>query len=216
MHRLTGHNERHRAVNTRGAGNLLRDEITQAATRLLSRATSRDAVTLRAIARETGIAAPSIYRHFADRDAVLDAVVTATFQQLETVCEQAFHHAGTGIERVRSISYAYVDFAAQHRSEYRILFERAADVIESGAPSAPTYPPGIRAFRFFIDAFAQMMQEEDSDTTDPIRDAEALWAALHGIVTLIPATPGFPWAPTEVLLDHLIEKLTSRTTTRGL
>lgn len=210
---MPGHSVRHRTVNSRGEGSLLRDEITEAAARLLSRATSRDSVTLRAIARETGIAAPSIYRHFADRDAVLDAVVTATFEQLETVCEQAYNQAATGIARVRGISYAYVAFAAQHRSEYRILFERTADVIESGAPSAPTYPPGIRAFQFFIDAFAQMDQEEDSDTTDPIRDAQTLWAALHGIVTLIPATPGFPWAPTEVLLDHLIEKVTSRTTT---
>jgi AcrR family transcriptional regulator len=216
MHRLTDHDERHRTVNTRGAGNLLRDEITQAAERLLSRATSRDGVTLRAIARETGIAAPSIYRHFADRDAVLDAVVAATFQQLETVCERAFHHAATGIERVRAISYAYVAFAARHRSQYRILFERAADTVESGSPSAPTYPPGIRAFQFFSDALAQMVQEGDSDTTDPIRDAQTLWAALHGIVTLIPATPGFPWAPTEVLLEHLIERLASRKTTRGL
>jgi len=211
MERLTGDRVTHRTVNTRGSGRLLRDEITEAATRLLSRATSRDAVTLRAIARETGIAAPSIYRHFADRDAVLDAVVSATFQQLETVCEQAFHHAATGIERVRGISYAYVAFAVQHRSEYRILFERSADVVGSGSPPAPTYPPGIRAFRFFLDAFAQMAKEGDCDTTEPVRDAQVLWAALHGIVTVIPATPGFPWAPTDVLLNHLIGKFISQT-----
>lgn len=210
MHRLTTSGDRHRTINTRGAGSLLRAEITAAATRLLDRATSRDAVTLRAIARETGIAAPSIYRHFADRDAVLDAVATAAFHQLETDCQAAFHRGATGIQRVRGISHAYVGFATEHPSEYRILFERAIGITDADSPAPPAYPPGIRAFQFFVDAFDQLVDDGESASTDPVRDAQALWAALHGIVTLIPATPGFSWVPTEDLLDHLIENL-SRT-----
>ena len=165
-----------RTINKWGEGQRLREEITQAARRLLGRATSRDAVTLRAIAREAGIAAPSIYKHFSNRDAVLDAVVSSTFDQLESVCENAFHQGVTGGERVRAISRAYVAFAVEHPSEYRILFERSA---ENRAANPRPYPAGIRAFGYLSDAMEQMTAEGTAASDDPVRAAEALWAALN-------------------------------------
>lgn len=193
-----------RTVNKWGDGARLRDEIISAATRLIDHATSREAVTLRAIAREAGIATPSIYRHFADRDAVLDAVVSATYEKLNAACAEAFDQAGAGIDRVRTISHAYVAFAAEHRSEYRILFERGQANLDA---NPHPYPAGIQAFQHFIDAFTQM-NDEGSANTDPVRDAQALWAALHGVVTLMPATPGFPWKPAPEIIDLIIDRLT--------
>lgn len=193
-------NTARRTMNKWGEGARLRAEITDAATRLLSRTTSRDAVTLRSIAREAGIAAPSIYPHFADRDAVLDAVVSTTFEQLEAVCAQAFAGADSGADRIRAISHAYAAFATTHRAEYGILFERFGDAGPDGHP----YPAGIRAFQYFVDAFEQTARESSLGTGDAVRDAQALWAALHGVVTLVPATPGFPWKPAADLVDHLI------------
>jgi AcrR family transcriptional regulator len=40
---------------------------------------SEAAVTLRGVAREIGISAPSIYPHFADREEILGAVLTRAF-----------------------------------------------------------------------------------------------------------------------------------------
>lgn len=227
-------------VNKRGQGAFLRAEILAAATRLLGRATSRDAVTLRAIAREAGIAAPSIYAHFADRDDVLDIVVSDTFRVLESACHRAVASATTGIERIRAISHAYLDFAEQHRSAYRILFERSA---ANTGTDLHAYPNGLQAFGALLDAFEQTAAEQmttgqmttgqttTGQTTsrarevpraptkqartegrprhpDPVRNAQVLWAALHGIVTIVPATPGFPWVPQHDLVDHLIDALT--------
>ena len=50
--------------------------------------------------------------------------------------------------------------------------------------------------------------EGTSRSADPDRDAQALWGALHGLVTLVPATPGFPWRPTDEALDRMITALT--------
>ena len=194
-----------RTMNKWGEGARLREEITDAAIRLLAQANSRDAVTLRSIAREAGVAAPSIYRHFADRDAVLDAVVSTTFEQLERICADAFASADTGADRIRAISYAYAVFATEHRAEYRSLFERSGH----GGPDPHRYPAGIRAFQYFIDAFEQRGGEAGAGRADPVRDAQALWAALHGVVTLVPATPGFPWEPARDLIDRLIDGLAS-------
>ena len=55
-----------RARNRRGEGARLRDDIVAAAVALLDETGDQAAVSLRAVARRVGIAAPSIYRHFAD------------------------------------------------------------------------------------------------------------------------------------------------------
>lgn len=59
-----------RERNRRGQGTRLRAEILAGATQLLEDSGSEEAVTLRAIARQIGISAPSIYSHFPDREAL--------------------------------------------------------------------------------------------------------------------------------------------------
>ena len=71
-----------RPRNPRGTGDRLRDEILIAAEELL-RDMPGEALTLRAVARAAGITAPSIYRHFIDREAIIRAVVDRAFDELE-------------------------------------------------------------------------------------------------------------------------------------
>lgn len=198
---------RRRAINKRGQGSGLREEILQAASRLLIAAAARDGITLRAIAREAGIAAPSVYPHFADRDAILDAVISRAFAQLAQVCADAADGAASGAGQVRAICRAYAEFAADQPGEYRILFERSpANVSRQPHP----YLEGIAAFDLLIRALQRMVAEGASTSSDPRRDAQALWAAIHGLVTLVPATPGFPWRPADDLLDRLIAALSGQ------
>ena len=60
---------------SRGAGEQLRGEIVTAAKQLLADSASADAVSIRAVADAVGVTPPSIYLHFADKDALLAAVV---------------------------------------------------------------------------------------------------------------------------------------------
>ena len=68
-----------RERNRRGEGGKLRAEILEGATALLEQNGSEEAVTLRAVARQVGISAPSIYSHFPDREAIVDAIVDGAF-----------------------------------------------------------------------------------------------------------------------------------------
>jgi AcrR family transcriptional regulator len=190
---------RQRTVNRRGQGTALRQDILDAAARLLAASTARGSVTLRAIARETGVAAPSIYPHFADRDAILDAVVGRTFEQLREAGAAAAAGAGSGADQVRAICLAYLDFARRYPGQYRILFERTPDNV-----SGQTYPDGIAAFDLLVHGIEQCVAEGSATSADPALDAQTLWVALHGLATLVPATPAFPWRPAEELLDRYL------------
>ena len=55
----------------RGEGERLREEILDAAERLLIETGNRDAVSIRAVAEAVGVTPPSIYLHFADKTELL-------------------------------------------------------------------------------------------------------------------------------------------------
>ena len=64
----------------RGSGDQLRDEILDATTDLLLETGHAKAVSIRSVAKRVGVTPPSIYLHFADKDALLDAVCARYFE----------------------------------------------------------------------------------------------------------------------------------------
>ena len=118
-----------RERNRRGEGSKLRADILAAATALLERTGSEEAVTLRAVAREVGISAPSIYSHFPDREAIVAAIVDGAFGDFNAAIESASDAAtaaGAGpLGRLRAGCAAYLRFAAERPNRYKLLFERA-------------------------------------------------------------------------------------------
>src|SRR5258708_12943097 len=78
-----------RGRNPRGQGERLREDIVVAALRLLDELGDDQALSLRAVAREVGIAATSVYIHFADRDALVLAAMERCHRDLMRAVAQA-------------------------------------------------------------------------------------------------------------------------------
>ena len=92
--------KRHR--NPRGQGARLTEDIVSGALALIERTGSAEAVTLRAVAREVGIAAPSIYAHFPTGTRSLAAVVVRIFDELTEAIEQGLKSADQEFEPATS------------------------------------------------------------------------------------------------------------------
>ncbi|MDJ0392440.1 TetR-like C-terminal domain-containing protein [Rhodococcus sp. G-MC3] len=200
-----------RSRNARGEGNRLRDEIVAAATSLLQSVPAQ-AVTLRAVARAAGIAAPSIYRHFADLDAIFRAVVDLAFDELEVVLRAA--PAGQRpVDRLRTVCAAYLSFAREHPQRYRVMFGVDWNASGTMAPSAEELDAramiGQDALAVLIAAITECVEAGESSSVDPSADAIALWVGLHGLSTLRQTAPSFPW-PSE-LEGALVTSLTRLT-----
>jgi AcrR family transcriptional regulator len=191
-----------RVRNARGEGARLRADVVRAARSLLERSGTEDAVTLRATAREAGIAAPSIYAHFADRRAMIEAVVSEAFAEFTTTVIGALRGVTDPAERLRAGCRAYVRFGHEHPATYAMLFTRHRP---SELPTVGT--DAARVFQVLVDAIADCASAGRSPSADPRRDAVALWLGLHGMAALPPAHPRFPWPETESLLDDLIARL---------
>jgi AcrR family transcriptional regulator len=83
-----------------------------------------DAATTRAIAKRAGVAAPSLYRFFADRDEILDALLEAMLDELEAHVELAERDfAGACVEDyVRLELELHVAYYEQHPSLASLWF----------------------------------------------------------------------------------------------
>jgi AcrR family transcriptional regulator len=185
----------------RGEGEKLRDQILEAAERLLLQTGDAEAVTIRAVADAVGVTPPSVYLHFADKNDLLFAVCTKHFERLDQILEAAAAGSDDPLESLRLRGRAYVRFGVENPEHYRILF--------MGKPAAT--PPSFddehlmqtASFEHLVGAVAGALQSGAIEG-EPRMVALGLWAAVHGLTSLLIAKPDFPWPEVDGLIDHLL------------
>jgi AcrR family transcriptional regulator len=180
-----------------GEGIQLREEILRAAEALLGEAGTEEALTLRAVARRAGVTTPSVYLHFADKDALLEAVCLRVWDELGSRTRDAAQRGDDPFLALAGCGHAYVRFALEHPVQYRILMMRPAS--SEGVRSAAS-----ACFAHLVDAVTACVQA-GLLRGDPGKLALGLWSAVHGCVSLLIAQPAFPWhEDVETFLDDTI------------
>ncbi|MGW6795314.1 TetR/AcrR family transcriptional regulator [Streptomyces chartreusis] len=133
-----------RVPNARGEGERLRQEILDTATRILEDTGREDALSLRGVAREVGISAPSVYLHFKDKTALVSTVLEAAYRTLAAAMAQAGRdaaEAGTGPwEQIRAATAAYRRFAVDKPRRYRLMFNLEYEPQRPPPPTNPSAP----------------------------------------------------------------------------
>src|SRR3954464_1986669 len=104
----------------RGSGEQLYDEILDATTDLLLETGHAKEVSIRSVAQRVGVTPPSIYLHFADKDALLDAVCARYFEKLDEEMQRVAADQRSTIDVLRAQGLAYVRFALKTPELYRI------------------------------------------------------------------------------------------------
>ncbi|NMD57240.1 MULTISPECIES: TetR/AcrR family transcriptional regulator [Tsukamurella] len=96
-------------------------EITRSAREQL-REVGAAALSLRAVARDLGLASSAVYRYFPSRDALLTALITDAYTALGDAVESADAGAGGPRDRWRAAGHAVRDWARAHPHEYTLLY----------------------------------------------------------------------------------------------
>ncbi|AQA04035.1 TetR family transcriptional regulator [Mycobacterium sp. MS1601] len=182
----------------RGSGELLRDEILDAATELLLTAGHARDVSMREVARRAGVTSPSIYLHFADKDTLLDAVCARYFEKFDQEMQRAAAEQTSTLEILRAQGLAYVRLATQTPELYRI-----ATMGEGRPGSSVDETLVIAAFGHIRDSVQQLMDEGIYAQEDPTVAALELWTAAHGVVALLIAKPYLPFGDVDAFADRV-------------
>jgi AcrR family transcriptional regulator len=183
----------------RGSGDQLRDEILDAATGLLLETGYAKAVSIRSVAQRVGVTPPSIYLHFADKDALMDAVSARYFERLDEEMQRAAEGCTTTLDVLRAQGLAYVRFALQTPELYRI-----ATMGEGHPGSDVDITLASSAFVHMRAGVQAMMDEGIYAKDDATRVALELWSAAHGVAALLIAKPYLPWGDVEEFTDRVL------------
>jgi AcrR family transcriptional regulator len=198
-----------RQRNARGEGGQLRQDILDAAIALIERTGSSEAASLRAVAKEVGIAAPSVYAHFADRDALLLAVLEQLFDQFIALRNQAEDAAaaagGSPWERLRASVFATVRFGLERPGHYKMLYEgRVISGLSDPMAAAFGRPIQIRTAGLIREILQGVRGREAEDAE---RLALLLWCATHGVVSLQINKPTLAWPEATTLVEDLMRSI---------
>ncbi|MBF6298186.1 TetR/AcrR family transcriptional regulator [Nocardia amamiensis] len=187
-----------RPRSPRGSGAQLREEILRATAELLARTGHADAVSIRAVSKLVGVSAPSIYRHFADKDELIEAVVAQVFEDLAEAMRAATDPTTSPVTQLRDQGMAYVRFALAHPEQYRLA---TAPAETSGAVDQ-VLTSG--AFQHFAATVRKCMDDGTMASRDPLPVVLELWSVAHGIASLLIAKPFLPWGDAEAVASRVM------------
>jgi AcrR family transcriptional regulator len=161
----------------------LRNALIEAGLRLLEARPpdgTQDDLGLREVAREVGVSATAIYRHFPDKHALKAALAAEGLARLARRQQQASKQAGRGAAGFLASGLSYVHFAAEHPMLFRLMFSHAQpdDLLDASPDKVSAAMRGLR------EDIAELMPP---GWTAAQRKAAALhaWALVHGLALLV-------------------------------
>jgi AcrR family transcriptional regulator len=191
-----------RPRSRRGSGDQLRGEILSVASRLLTNAGSISEVSTRAVADAVGVSPMAIYLHFADKQALLDAVVAGVVAELDDVMRSAAGDADDPLAALCAEVSAYVQFAVERPTHYRY-----ATMEQRGAGTRGNELDHILAESVqgrLGAAVAACISSGFFARADPHTVTLAIWSAAHGIAALMIAKPDLGWGDRTVFADRAV------------
>jgi AcrR family transcriptional regulator len=151
---------------------------------------------MRKLALAVGYSPAALYLYFASKEDLFEALAEESFLHLyEVLAGLTRESRKDPATRIREGLRMYVDWGLAHPHEYQIAF-----VVRT---------PERRPYRTH-DAFEvarSLVQEALPDAAPREVEArtQALWAATHGITSLLIQRPSFPWVSKERLIGDVVD-----------
>jgi len=137
-----------------------------------------DALTLREAGRRLGVSRTALYRHFSDKSALLAAVARDGFQRFRGDLLRAWSEAAGTRRGFERMGVAYVRFAVANPAHYRVMFGGYRHLC---AKDPDLKADADAAFRVLVEAITSLQQAGLVRADEPMRQAEFVWAVVHGI-----------------------------------
>lgn len=140
-------------------------------------------LSMRKIARAINYSATSIYLHFDSKDALLHALIDEGMTRLyEALTEAASQHPEP-VERLKALCKQFITFGLENPEYYEIMFLLHPEHMERYP--AEKYRRARRNLDVIAATLSDGIEQERFQSDDPRVAASAVWASLHGAVSLL-------------------------------
>lgn len=163
-----------KAVNTYHHGDL-RDALVQAAFQEAERG-GPEAINISALAKKLGVSQPAPYRHFADREALLEAVTAQAFRQFNVILRDLIDKPAKQ-SKLSRFAQATLAFGLQRNGIYRLMF---------ASRTMACSPKGGELHKAAMETLALLIDSLEAPAVGLLRERQAMkmWASMHGVVML--------------------------------
>lgn len=142
-------------------------------------------LSLRRLARLTGVSEAAPYRHFDGKDGILAAVAIDAFERFAERLENVAANIKKHEERIMALGAAYVHFAVDFPQHFRLIFGRER-------PPLDQYPELRDAADNAFDVLQRAVTSVDrkaemtlAEAASAYNRALAAWSRAHGIAMLV-------------------------------
>ncbi len=167
------------SVRHRTASVELEGRILDAALQLLGEK-GLEALTVRGIAMRANVAPMGIYNHFDGKMGVYEALWVDGFDHL-TETMQGSGESEDPLEDLIACGHSYRRFALDHPAHYRLMF---LDQVDEFTPSPEAASASGRALQILINRVEYAQRSGHFPAGRAINYAQAIWATVHGYVSL--------------------------------
>jgi AcrR family transcriptional regulator len=160
-------------------------------------------VSLRKIARRIGYTPMAIYVHFRDKSEILDCICEETFDAFRANAERLDLLELPPRERLAAGLRYYVEFGLEHPHHYQLTFMTPPFCGQSLGRRKEIGQDCYQRMRCRVARCMALPEAGDSPEVELA--SQTIWAAAHGLVSLLIARPEFPWLERERLIGAVIE-----------
>lgn len=159
-----------------------------------------EAFSMRKLAQSIGYSPGNLYVHFENKEELFRSLIDESFARLHKDLEKVMNGPDRAdpVKLLKQGMRTYVEFGLDNPSDYRIAFLIAAPKTE--APYA-IHP----AFEVLRGAVARCKEEQRFGAVNAELVSQSLWAAIHGITSLLIQRPTFPWVQKKMLIEQVID-----------
>jgi AcrR family transcriptional regulator len=166
---------------------------------------SYESFSMRRLAKRIDYSPAAIYKHFKNKSEIFDCLVDESFAALVASASIVKDiTAEDPVDRLKRGMWAYVSFGLQNPDHYRFAF-----LSQQKPTPSPRSPKNSRKPRPAYDGLRVRIQNCVAAGRFQAGDvelmAQALWAAAHGITSLLIQKPAFPWVARRNLISRVID-----------
>lgn len=157
-----------------------------------------EGVSMRRLAEKLGCSHGNLYLHFKDKEALFDCLVEESFDRLAEGMRRMIESDGgrDTVELLRKMGRAYVAFGVANPSVYEFAF-----LLRRPGQSDKPHVASER-LRSLV---RRCLDEKQFRRVDVDVASQSLWAAVHGITSLLILRPAFPWADRDELIGQVVD-----------
>jgi AcrR family transcriptional regulator len=163
--------------------------------------------SMRRLARRIGCSPTTIYIYFNDKRALILSLCEELFERYLAELKRLARQENDPLERLRLAFLFWLRFGIDNPEHYRIVFYTYPAIYGTPEEFMARDSLARRAYVLQRKIVSDCIMAGAFRPMDPDVATQAIWAAVHGVISVTIFTEDFPLHPPEALVDVLLDGL---------